>query len=107
MAVPPPLRQAIRFDPPLPPAHQALLQRTAMGGMTKILARYSRPFWREQGLNGLGIGDLGAAQATATAERNAQSARQRAHSGDRATLRVARLIPGATLHHLVQCHALA
>ncbi|MBM5819681.1 MAG: FAD-dependent oxidoreductase, partial [Cyanobacteria bacterium K_DeepCast_150m_m2_101] len=58
VAVPPPLRQAIRFDPPLPPAHQALLQRTAMGGMTKILARYSRPFWREQGLNGLGIGDL-------------------------------------------------
>ena len=58
VAVPPALRQAIRFDPPLPPAHQALLQRTAMGGMTKILARYSRPFWREQGLNGLGIGDL-------------------------------------------------
>ena len=57
VAVPPPLRQTIRFHPPLPPAHQALLQRTAMGGMTKILARYSRPFWREQGLNGLGIGD--------------------------------------------------
>jgi monoamine oxidase len=57
VAVPPPLRQSIRFDPPLPPAHQALLQRTAMGGMTKILARYSQPFWREQGLNGLGIGD--------------------------------------------------
>ena len=58
VAVPPPLRLAIRFDPPLPPAHQALLQRTAMGGMTKILARYARPFWREQGLNGLGIGDV-------------------------------------------------
>jgi monoamine oxidase len=25
--------------------------------MTKILALYDRPFWREQGLNGLGIGD--------------------------------------------------
>ena len=57
VAVPPTQRQAIRFDPPLPAAHQALLQRTAMGGMTKILARYARPFWREQGLNGLGIGD--------------------------------------------------
>ena len=57
VAVPPAQRQAIRFDPPLPPAHQALLQRTAMGGMTKILARYSRPFWREQGLNGLGTGE--------------------------------------------------
>jgi monoamine oxidase len=58
VAMPPPLRQAIRFDPPLPPAHQTLLQRTAMGSMTKILAHYSRPFWREQELNGLGIGDL-------------------------------------------------
>ena len=57
VAVPPAQRQAIRFDPPLPPAHQALLQRTAMGGMTKILALYSRPFWREQGLNGLGTGE--------------------------------------------------
>lgn len=57
VAVPPPLRQTIHFDPPLPPAHQALLQRTAMGGMTKILAHYSRPFWREEGLNGLGVGD--------------------------------------------------
>lgn len=58
VAVPPPQRLAIRFEPALPAAHQALLQRTAMGGMTKILARYERPFWREQGLNGLGIGDL-------------------------------------------------
>ena len=57
VAVPPPQLQAIRFEPPLPPAHQALLQRTAMGGMTKILTRYSRPFWREQGLNGLGTGE--------------------------------------------------
>ncbi len=58
VAVPPPQRLAIRFEPALPAAHQALLQRTAMGGMTKILARYARPFWREQSLNGLGIGDL-------------------------------------------------
>lgn len=58
VAVPPPQRLAIRFEPALPAAHQALLRRTAMGGMTKILARYERPFWREQGLNGLGIGDL-------------------------------------------------
>ncbi len=58
VAVPPPQRLAIRFEPALPAAHQALLQRTAMGGMIKILARYERPFWREQGLNGLGIGDL-------------------------------------------------
>jgi len=57
VALPPPLRLAIRFDPPLPAAHQALLQRSPMGSMTKVLAVYDRPFWREQGLNGLGIGD--------------------------------------------------
>ena len=57
VAVPPIQRLAIQFEPPLPVGHQALLQRTAMGGMTKILALYARPFWREQGLNGLGIGD--------------------------------------------------
>ena len=57
VAVPPPQRLAIRFEPPLAAAHQALLQRSPMGCMTKILALYHRPFWREQGLNGLGIGD--------------------------------------------------
>ena len=65
VAVPPPQRLAIRFDPPLPAAHQALLQRSPMGGMTKILAVYARPFWREQGLNGLGIGDRPALELTA------------------------------------------
>ena len=65
VAVPPPQRLAIRFDPPLPAAHQALLQRSPMGGMTKILAVYGRPFWREQGLSGLGIGDRPALELTA------------------------------------------
>ncbi|MEB3354153.1 MAG: FAD-dependent oxidoreductase [Cyanobacteriota bacterium] len=65
VAVPPPQRLAIRFEPALPAAHQALLQRTAMGAMTKILARYSHPFWRQQGLNGLGIGDLAWLELTA------------------------------------------
>ena len=58
VAVPPPQRLALDFDPPLSAAHRALLQRSPMGGMTKVLASYARPFWRERGLNGLGIGDL-------------------------------------------------
>jgi monoamine oxidase len=33
--------------------------------MAKILAVYERPFWREQGLNGLGIGDRPALDLTA------------------------------------------
>jgi monoamine oxidase len=65
VAVPPPLRLAIRFEPPLPAAQRALLQRSPMGGMTKILATYARPFWRERGLNGLGIGDRPALELTA------------------------------------------
>ncbi len=65
VAVPPPQRLALEFHPPLPAAHRALLQRSPMGGMTKILAVYPRPFWREQGLNGLGIGNLPALELTA------------------------------------------
>ncbi|MFN7898344.1 MAG: flavin monoamine oxidase family protein [Synechococcaceae cyanobacterium] len=65
VAVPPPQRAALRFEPPLPAAHRALLQRSPMGGMTKVLATYSRPFWRERGLNGLGIGDLPCLELTA------------------------------------------
>jgi monoamine oxidase len=65
VAVPPQLRLGISFDPPLPPTHRALLQRSPMGGMTKIVAVYGRPFWRELGLNGLGIGDRPALELTA------------------------------------------
>jgi monoamine oxidase len=58
VAIPPPLRQAIHYNPPLPPQWSGLLQRSPMGSMVKVLALYPRPFWREQGLNGLGIGNL-------------------------------------------------
>ena len=58
VAIPPPLRLGIRFDPPLPAEQQALLQRSPMGAMVKVLAVYPDPFWRREGLNGLGIGDL-------------------------------------------------
>jgi monoamine oxidase len=65
VAVPPPQRLAIQFDPPLPAAHRTLLQRSPMGAMTKILATYARPFWRDRGLNGLGLGDRPALELTA------------------------------------------
>ncbi|MFZ9752432.1 MAG: flavin monoamine oxidase family protein [Cyanobium sp.] len=58
VAVPPPLRLGIRFSPPLAPALLALLQRSPMGAMVKVVALYRQPFWREQGLCGLGIGTL-------------------------------------------------
>jgi monoamine oxidase len=65
VAVPPPQRLALQLDPPLSAPHRALLQRSPMGGMTKVLASYARPFWRERGLNGLGIGDLPLLELTA------------------------------------------
>jgi monoamine oxidase len=58
VAIPPPMRLGIHFDPCLPPQWLGLLQRSPMGSMVKVLALYPRPFWRERGLNGLGIGNL-------------------------------------------------
>ena len=58
VAIPPPLRSGIRFEPDLLPMQRALLQRSPMGCMVKWLAVYAKPFWRERGQNGLALGDL-------------------------------------------------
>jgi monoamine oxidase len=64
VAVPPPLRLAIHYEPALPPEWSGLLQRSPMGSMVKVLALYPRPFWRERGLNGLGLGNLATLELT-------------------------------------------
>lgn len=64
VAIPPPLRQRIRFDPQLPAAWTGLLQRSPMGSMVKVLALYDQPFWRQRGLNGHGVGILPTLEAT-------------------------------------------
>ncbi|MFI0403780.1 MAG: flavin monoamine oxidase family protein [Cyanobium sp.] len=58
VAIPPPLRLGLHFSPPLPATWRGLLQRSPMGAMVKVLALYPEAFWREEGLNGLGIGTL-------------------------------------------------
>lgn len=58
VAIPPPLRLAIHFSPPLPAAWRGMLQRSPMGSMVKVMVLYPEAFWREDGLNGLGIGTL-------------------------------------------------
>ncbi|MEB3351706.1 MAG: FAD-dependent oxidoreductase [Cyanobacteriota bacterium] len=58
VAIPPPLRLGIHFSPALPADAHSLLQRSPMGQMVKVLALYRRPFWRDQGLCGLGIGPM-------------------------------------------------
>lgn len=65
VALPPALRERLRFDPPLPPAYAALAQRAPMGAMLKVLAVYPTAWWRAKGWSGLGIGDLPFLELTA------------------------------------------
>ncbi len=53
VAVPPTLVAGIDFDPFLPQPRQRLNQRLAMGSAIKFWVAYDRPFWRDQGFNGM------------------------------------------------------
>lgn len=57
VAIPPTLAGRIDYDPPLPPARDALTQRMAHGSVIKTHTVYDRPFWREDGLSGEAVGD--------------------------------------------------
>ena len=65
VAMPPNQRQRLRFDPPLPPDQIALHQRWPMGAMVKVLAVYERAFWRDDGGNGLTLGERAWLELTA------------------------------------------
>ncbi len=58
VAVPPALRSRIVFEPGLPADVSRLCQRAPMGSMIKILCVYPTAWWREEGLNGYGQGNL-------------------------------------------------
>ncbi|MGN2638447.1 flavin monoamine oxidase family protein [Nocardia takedensis] len=55
VAIPPMLASRLHWDPPLPPHHQALLQRLPFGTLMKCEAVYPEPFWRADGLNGSAV----------------------------------------------------
>jgi putrescine oxidase len=55
VAIPPNLTGAIAFEPALPPWRLQLEQAVSQGAVTKILAVYDHPFWREDGLSGEGF----------------------------------------------------
>ena len=59
MTAPRPVLAAIRFSPQLPPAYTQILQRQPTGSVTKVNAIYDRPFWRDQGLNGSVVSNVG------------------------------------------------
>ena len=53
VTIPPALQSRIDFQPLLPAQRAQLIQRMPMGAVWKCYAIYEKPFWREQGLNGL------------------------------------------------------
>ncbi len=55
VAVPPNLASAIRFRPALPAWRLRLEQGLSQGSVTKLLAVYEQPFWRDEGLSGQGF----------------------------------------------------
>jgi monoamine oxidase len=63
VAAPPPLVLGIDWAPRLPTRRRQLLQAMDMGQLMKCDAVYDRPFWRDDGLNGFGVNDSGAARA--------------------------------------------
>ncbi len=62
LALPPSLaRHAITFEPPLPEQLEQLTSITPvwMGAITKVVVRYTSPFWRASGLAGAAISHVG------------------------------------------------
>ncbi len=57
VALPPPIAARLQYDPPLPHARDALMQRMPMGTVIKAWIAYPFPFWRSEGLNGHFISD--------------------------------------------------
>ncbi|MDO8209573.1 NAD(P)/FAD-dependent oxidoreductase [Conexibacter sp. CPCC 206217] len=64
VAVPPALVSQIAFDPPLPVARDDALRRLPAGRVTKVVAVYPTPFWRDDGRSGQAVSDAGPAGAT-------------------------------------------
>jgi monoamine oxidase len=64
LAVPPVLASRLAYSPALPKGKAALLKALMPGALTKATAVYDRPFWRDAGLSGQGVTDVGPARAT-------------------------------------------
>ena len=62
VAIAPTLAGRITYDPPLPGIRDQMTQRIAQASAVKVFAIYDEPFWREEGLNGQLISDIGPAR---------------------------------------------
>lgn len=58
VAVPPAIAARIELDP-LPPGRPELAERLRPGALTKCIALYEQPFWRDDGLSGEAVTDAG------------------------------------------------
>jgi len=52
LAIPLTTARLIEFNPPLPPAHQRMVNEISYGAVTKVLIEYRKRFWDEIGWNG-------------------------------------------------------
>jgi len=59
VALPPALTAGIEFDPPLREGRRLLAERLWPGRLSKCMALYETPFWREDGLSGEAVTDAG------------------------------------------------
>lgn len=59
VAVPPKLAGEIVFEPEMPKDRRTLMRRMPMGAVVKCTAVYDRPFWRDDGLSGMVVSDVG------------------------------------------------
>jgi monoamine oxidase len=64
VALPPALARRIEFTPALPRAKRRVLESLVPGRLIKWQAVYDEPFWRDQGLSGQGVSDVGPANTT-------------------------------------------
>jgi monoamine oxidase len=64
VALAPTLCGRIAFDPPLPSRRDQLMQRVPQGSIIKVEAVYPTPFWRDTGLTGQAVSDVGPVAAT-------------------------------------------
>ena len=52
LAIPLTTARSIEFNPPLPSAHQWMVNEISYGAVTKVLIEYRKRFWEERGWNG-------------------------------------------------------
>ncbi|KAF7555914.1 hypothetical protein G7Z17_g1799 [Cylindrodendrum hubeiense] len=64
VAMSPPLAATITYEPELPVGQAELHKQMTMGAIGKAIALYSKPWWRELGLNGQVISDAGVVRTT-------------------------------------------